>query len=224
MTVPSQMSLRRIPDALHLHGARGLRGELGSDHRHPHPSGAAVRHRVRVQDLGAGRAGSLLPRHRGAREHARSGALPDADGSRSQDHPAAHGAARPRRVGPAASRPRPGAQALSPPLSRADAGAGPDGGRAGGGGRRRHARRERAGAGLAAQGRDGGATPRPTTTCASSDSRRAWRRWSCSGCRRGWRPTSSTAQVRRAAACRYSRSSRLRTRPPRLPNRPTDGV
>ena len=105
MTVPSQMSLRRIPDALHLHVARRVRVELGSAHRHPHPPGAAVRHRVRAPDLRCS-AGwistSASPR---CPRHARGRALAHADGSRSQDRSRAGRAAAADRVAPVAARP-----------------------------------------------------------------------------------------------------------------------
>ena len=191
MTVPSQMSVRRIPDALHLQVrvAYALSWEALID-THTRQALQFITEFAST-DPGAGRARSLLPRDRGARGDARGGPLADAHGPRSQDGAGARGDAGPRRVGAGSGSTWPRAQPLSPPLPRADAGARPDGGSTRGGGRRGHARRKRAGAGLAAQGRDGSERRRRPLSCGSSDCRRAWRRWSCSGCRRGSRPTSS---------------------------------
>ena len=68
MTVPSQMSLRRIPDALHLQVrvayAMGWEALIDTHTR----QALQFVTEFAPQDLGAGRAGPLLPRDRGARE------------------------------------------------------------------------------------------------------------------------------------------------------------
>ena len=192
MTVPSQMSLRRIPDALHLHGARRIRERVGGADRHAHPSGGPVRHRVRAADRPCSRRWTCISASSRCPRPCRRSCAPGPSPRSSS-----------RRCAPLAHRARPAAagsgsgsisslehQPLSAAVSGAHAAAGPHGRRARGRGGRRDARRERPGVLRAAAGSDAGGARRPTTTCGSSACRPAWRRWSCSGCRRGWRARS----------------------------------